>query len=84
VFTVHNDGTADLNVSGTSLGGADAGEFMIDSGHAPFSLAPDGWWASGDDTWVPWVINRIYGTSFQTDPANIGKCMAWTDWTHAP
>lgn len=44
----------------------------------------DGWWAHGDDTWIPWVINHFYGTGFPTMPANIGKCMAWTDWTHAP
>jgi hypothetical protein len=44
----------------------------------------DGWWATGDDTWVPWVINKTYGTNFKTEDANHGKCMAWTDWTHAP
>jgi len=46
---------------------------------------PDaGWWATGDDTWVPWVVNAAYGTAFPTDPAAVGKCMGWTDWTHAP
>lgn len=44
----------------------------------------DGWWAEGDDTWVPWVINDVYGTDFRTDPAQRGKNMGWTDWTHAP
>jgi hypothetical protein len=44
----------------------------------------DGWWAKGDDTWSPWLINAIYGTSFPTEPARTGKCMGWTDWTHAP
>lgn len=39
-FTVYNDGNARLHVSGTSIGGSDAGEFMIDAGLAAFSLAP--------------------------------------------
>ena len=43
-----------------------------------------GWWATGDDTWLPWLINAIYETEFPTQPAAIGKCMGWTDWTHAP
>jgi hypothetical protein len=44
----------------------------------------DGWWATGDDTWSPWLINAIYQTDFRTEPAAMGKCMGWTDWTHAP
>jgi hypothetical protein len=40
------------------------------------------WWATGDDTWVPWLINHVYNTSFPTDPANIGKNMGWTDWMY--
>lgn len=44
----------------------------------------DGWWADGDDTWMPWVINQVYDTDFPTDPAQRGKNMGWTDWTHAP
>jgi hypothetical protein len=39
-FAVRNDGTADLQVSGTTLVGADAGEFFIDSGGGPFTLTP--------------------------------------------
>lgn len=42
------------------------------------------WWAEGDDTWIPWLINDVYGTDFPTDEADIGKNMSWTDWTHAP
>lgn len=42
-----------------------------------------GWWAKGDDTWQPWVINRAYGTSLRTAPARSGKIMGFTDWTHA-
>jgi Alginate lyase len=41
-----------------------------------------GWWATGDDEWQPWVINKAYGTSFPAaSPANSGKNMGWTDWT---
>jgi hypothetical protein len=43
----------------------------------------DGWWAEGDDTWMVWLVNSAYGTSFPTVlPARPGKNMAWTDWTH--
>jgi hypothetical protein len=42
-----------------------------------------GWWAQGDDTWQPWVINRAYGTTYPTAAARPGKAMGWTDWTHA-
>jgi hypothetical protein len=42
-----------------------------------------GWWAKEDDTWVPWVVNNVYGTDFPTEPAQIGKNMGWTDWTPA-
>ena len=41
-----------------------------------------GWWATGDDTWVPWMVNYVYGTSYRTAPANIGKNMGWTDWMY--
>lgn len=39
--------------------------------------------ASGDNTWVPWLANFAYGTSFAAFPKTRGKSMAWTDWTHA-
>jgi len=43
-----------------------------------------GWQAEGDETWVPWLIDKVYGTSFHGGaPSNSGKNMAWTDWTHA-
>ena len=42
------------------------------------------WWARGDDTWSPWLVNAVYETDFATSPAVMGKCMGWTDWTHAP
>jgi hypothetical protein len=44
----------------------------------------DGWWATGDDRWIPWLVNAVYGASFPTEPARRGKNMAWTDWTHPP
>ena len=44
----------------------------------------DDWWATGDDTWSPWLVNAVYGTAFPTRPAAMGKCMGWTDWTHGP
>ena len=46
---------------------------------------PDGgWWASGDDQWIPWIINHRYGTHFPAvTPAQPGKNTGWTDWTHA-
>jgi hypothetical protein len=32
---------------------------------------------------TPWIINHVYGSSFPTiAPANFGKIMGWTDWTH--
>lgn len=44
-----------------------------------------GWQAEGDDEWQIWLINRAYGTSFPTAyPAQPGKNMGFTDWTHAP
>lgn len=36
---------------------------------------------SGDDTWIPWVVNYYAGTTFPTSAAAAGKNMAWTDWT---
>lgn len=42
------------------------------------------WWAAGDDTWQPWLIDDIYGTTFRLDPAVSGKNMGWTDWTNGP
>lgn len=44
----------------------------------------DPWWATGDDTWTPWLINWAYSTRFPTDPSIVpGKIMGFTDWTHA-
>jgi hypothetical protein len=39
--------------------------------------------AEGDDTWLPYVVNHYYGTSFPAPtPARHGKNIGWTDWTH--
>jgi hypothetical protein len=38
--------------------------------------------ASGDDTWVPWLLNHAYGTTFPAGHSE-GKNMAFTGWTHA-
>ena len=40
------------------------------------------WWAGGDDTWIPWLVNRAYRTSFRTtSPSSPGKNIGFTDWT---
>lgn len=42
-----------------------------------------GWWAQGDDTWQPWLVNDAYSASFPTtSPTTAGKNVGWTDWTH--
>lgn len=40
--------------------------------------------AQGDDTWAPWLINHVLGTSYPTTAAAEGKSMAWTDWMFGP
>ena len=48
--------------------------------------APEGlsfWWAVDDDPWVPWIVNRAYGTSFPTAPvARHGKILSFGDWLY--
>lgn len=40
--------------------------------------------ATGNDTWIPWIINATYGTSFSTiTPTEHGRAVGWADWTHA-
>ena len=42
-----------------------------------------GWWFGGDDTFVPWLLNKMYGTAFPaTHDTNAGKNVGFTDWTH--
>jgi hypothetical protein len=43
-----------------------------------------GWWATGDDTNVPWLINHVYGTRFPTSTPEIGANLGWTDWLYGP
>jgi hypothetical protein len=39
--------------------------------------------AQGDDTWEPYIVNHFYATGFFAPvPANPGKNVGWTDWTH--
>jgi hypothetical protein len=40
--------------------------------------------AQGDDTWIPHVVNRAYGSHFPAPtPSRPGKAVGFTDWTHA-
>jgi len=42
-----------------------------------------GWWAEGDDEWMPWVVNHAYREKFPTAlPARPGKNLGWTDWVY--
>ncbi len=41
--------------------------------------------AGGDDEWEPHLVNYYYHTVFPTTtPAEPGKNVGWTDWTHGP
>jgi hypothetical protein len=43
-----------------------------------------GWAAQGDDEWQIWLVNDAYNTNFPAAlPAQPGKNMGWTDWTHS-
>lgn len=42
-----------------------------------------GWPATADDEWQLWLLNDAYGAKFAAElPANTGKNMGFTDWTH--
>jgi len=42
------------------------------------------WKPEGDDEWLDWLINHVYGTSFPAAlPTKPGKNMGWTDWTYS-
>ncbi len=42
-----------------------------------------GWEATGDDTWIPWMINLRYGTNIKArTPTISGKNFGWTDWLY--
>jgi hypothetical protein len=39
--------------------------------------------AEGDDTWMPHIVNRAYGSSFPAPvPSRPGKAIGFADWTH--
>jgi hypothetical protein len=38
--------------------------------------------ATGDDAWVPWLVNHAYGTSFPGD-TGAGKNLGFAAWSHA-
>ena len=61
-------------------------QFLVDLDTAfPAGAGEEPWRASGDDLWVPWLVDDAYGTTFRSaPPAGYGKNMGWTDWTHAP
>jgi len=41
--------------------------------------------AEGDDTWIPHIVNRVYGSDFPAPvPSHPGKAMGFGDWTHGP
>jgi len=40
--------------------------------------------AEGDDTWIPPIVNRAYGTQFPAPiPSQPGKAIGFSGWTHA-
>jgi hypothetical protein len=42
-----------------------------------------GWWATGDDTWLPYVLDHAYGNRWPLpDRARPGKILGWTDWVY--
>lgn len=51
--------------------------FRLDGAHG-------GWWASGDDRWIVWLVNRANDRAYPTEVGvSPGKNMGFTDWTHA-
>ena len=46
-------------------------------------LSTLGWWNRGDDQWMPFLINHVYGTHYPTKlPSSIGKSFGFTDWLY--
>ncbi|MBI3443633.1 hypothetical protein HY008_03100 [Candidatus Woesebacteria bacterium] len=39
--------------------------------------------ATGDDAWVPILVNYTYGTNFPGSVTSVGKGLGFTGWTHA-
>ena len=43
----------------------------------------NGYPAEGDDTWIPWLIDARYGTSYHgSAPSRSGKNFGFTDWLY--
>ena len=66
---------------------ARAGKVTITSGDNALKRTMDALFAinyspEGDDTWIPWVVNKYIGTSYPATNTSSGKNMGWTDWTH--
>jgi hypothetical protein len=38
--------------------------------------------AEGDDTWIPWLVNKRYGTTFPATTSRPGKNFGFTDWLY--
>ena len=37
----------------------------------------------GDDVWMPYLLNKVYGLSLPLDPtSDFGKNISWVSWTH--
>ncbi|HPG24434.1 MAG: alginate lyase family protein [Spirochaetaceae bacterium] len=44
-----------------------------------------GWWATGDDPWIVWLVDRATGSAFLAPAGGRpGKNAGFTEWTHAP
>lgn len=64
-----------------------AGKLSINSGDNALKRTMDilyqiNYAPEGDDSWIPWVVNKAIGTNYPVAAASGGKNMAWTDWTH--
>ena len=59
-----------------------AAQWLLDRHNADPTM---GWWFGGNDSFLPWLLNRAYGTAFPTSQdINVGRNMDFTDWTHQP
>lgn len=45
-------------------------------------LQQSGWAVTSPATYVPWLANARYGTSFPTSAGGNGRIMAWGDWLY--
>lgn len=68
---LHRAGVLDINAGDKAL--ARAATWLTYDNENP---------AEGDDTWLPWLLNEVAGTSLPTTPSSPGKNMGWTDWSH--